>query len=98
VASGNSRSYILNRIKVALDAKENNRAELCASEWQELPRHYRRFGQLEEAELIALFDSRLRHYNGTPFYSEGNVREDIAKILASRAKRVFIVPPAFPQD
>jgi L-lactate dehydrogenase complex protein LldG len=98
VASGNSRSYILNRIKVALDAKENNRAELCASEWQELPRHYRRFGQLEEAELIALFDSRLRHYNGTPFYSEGNVREDIAKILASRAKRVLIVPPAFPHD
>jgi L-lactate dehydrogenase complex protein LldG len=98
VSSSNSRTHILNRIKVALDAKDNNRAELCAAEWQELPRHYRRFGQLEEEELISLFDSRLRHYNGTPFYSEGDVREDIARILASRGKRVLIVPPAFPQE
>jgi L-lactate dehydrogenase complex protein LldG len=98
VASANSRTYILNRIKVALDAKANNRAELCAAEWQELPRHYRRFGQLEGPDLISLFDTRLRHYNGTPFYSEGDVREDIARVLASRGKRVLIVPPAFPQE
>lgn len=98
MGSSNSRDYILNRIKVALDAKANNRAELCAAEWHEIPRHYRRLGQLEPPELIALFDSRLRHYNGTPFYSEGNVREDISKILVQRAKRVLIVPPAFPQE
>ncbi|MFL6449551.1 MAG: lactate utilization protein C [Bryobacteraceae bacterium] len=96
MGNANSRSYILNRIKVALDAKENNRADLCAGEWQELPRHYRRVGQLEPSELISLFDSRLRHYNGTPFYSQGDVREDISKILSSRSKRVLIVPPAFP--
>jgi L-lactate dehydrogenase complex protein LldG len=98
VGNTNSRSYILNRVKVALDAKENNRADLAASEWQELPRHYRRFGQLQLPELISLFDSRLRHYNGTPFYGQGDVRQDIASILAARAKRVLIVPPAFPQE
>ncbi len=98
MGSNNSRAYILNRIKVALDAKAEDRAELCAAEWHELPRNYRRFGQLEPPELISLFDSRLRHYNGTPFYSEGDVREDIAKLLAQRGKRVLIVPPAFPQE
>ena len=98
MAGNNSRSYILNRIKVALDAKENNRAQLAAAEWQELPRHYRRFDHLGESELISLFDSRLRHYNGTPFYSEGNVPQAIADILTSRSKRVLIVPPAFPQE
>ena len=75
VASNNSRTYILNRIKVALDAKEHNRAELCAAEWQEIPRHYRRMASWHRPELISLFDSRLRHYNGTPFYSEGDVRD-----------------------
>ncbi|MFL6415640.1 MAG: lactate utilization protein C [Bryobacteraceae bacterium] len=98
MSSASSRTAILNRIKVGLNATEDNRAELCAAEWQELPRHYRRFGQLEEPELIALFDSRLQHYNGTPFYSEGTVREDIARVLAQRGKRVLIVPPAFPHE
>jgi L-lactate dehydrogenase complex protein LldG len=98
VSSSNSRRHILNRIRVALDAKDDDRMELCAAEWRELPRHYRRFGQIEGEDLIALFDSRLRHYNGTPFYSEGNVGDDIARILSSRGKRVLIVPPAFPQE
>lgn len=96
--SNNSRTDILNRIKVALDAKDGNREEFCAAEWQELPRHYRRIDQLGQTELISLFDSRLRHYNGTPFYSEGNVADDIARVLALRGKRVLIVPPAFPHE
>jgi L-lactate dehydrogenase complex protein LldG len=98
VTSDNSRADILNRIKVALDAKDGNREELCNAEWHEIPRHYRRIDQLAQTELIALFDSRLRHYNGTPFYSEGNVPDDIARILNLRGKRVLIVPPAFPHE
>jgi L-lactate dehydrogenase complex protein LldG len=98
VASDNSRTDILNRIKVALDAKDEGREALCAADWHEIPRHYRRIDQLEQTQLISLFDSRLRHYNGTPFYGEGNVADDIARVLGLRGKRVLIVPPAFPSE
>jgi L-lactate dehydrogenase complex protein LldG len=98
VSGTSSRTAILNRIKVALNAGENNRPEACAAEWQELPRRYRRFGQMEAPDLVGLFDNRLRHYNGTPFYSSGNVGDDIAAILTERGKRVLIVPPAFPHE
>src|SRR5947209_1891244 len=98
MGSANSRAYILNRIKVALNARDNNRAALCAGEWQELPRHYRRIGTLNQEERVTLFDQRIRHYNGTPFYSTGDVKSDIAEILSARGKRILIVPPAFPQE
>jgi L-lactate dehydrogenase complex protein LldG len=98
MGSSNSRAYILNRIKVALNARDNNRAALCAGEWQELPRHYRRIGTLNQEERVTLFDQRIRHYNGTPFYSTGDVKSDIAEILSARGKRILIVPPAFPQE
>src|SRR3982750_2263262 len=96
--SSNARTYILNRIKVALDAKEEARADVCASEWHEIPRYYRRIGTLNREDRIALFDQRIRHYNGNPFYSSGDVRADIGNILSQRGKRILIVPPAFPTE
>jgi L-lactate dehydrogenase complex protein LldG len=94
----NSRSHILNRIKVALNAHNGSRAMQAEEGWRQLPRYYRRIGNLNEAERIELFDERIRHYNGTPFYSTGDIQADIAGILSSRGKRILIVPPAFPME
>ena len=94
----NSKSDILNRIKGALHAHDPSRPAEAEEEWRQLPRYYRRIGTLNEAERIELFDQRIRHYNGTPFYSTGNVRADIGSILSSRSKHVLIVPPAFPTE
>jgi len=94
----NSRDDILSRIEVALNARGNSRFAKAEEEWRQLPRYYRRIGTLNEADRIQLFDERLRHYHGTPFYGSGDTSADIAEILLSRNKRVLIVPPAFPME
>ena len=62
-----SRNHVLNRVKVAIGATDVWREAECLAEWQRLARHYRRIGKLGEEERLALFDERVRHYNGTPF-------------------------------
>jgi L-lactate dehydrogenase complex protein LldG len=93
-----SRSDILDRIKTSLRAQDSTREAQATEERRQIPRYYRRIGNLSEAERIQLFDERLRHYNGTPFYGSGDTQADIAEILAYRGKRVLIVPPAFPLE
>jgi L-lactate dehydrogenase complex protein LldG len=94
-----SRTLILNRIRDALGAQPGPvRAEQCTSEWSDIPRQYRRAGTLTHEEILKLFDERIRHYNGTPFYSSGDVRSDIARILSDRDKHVLIIPPEFPSE
>jgi L-lactate dehydrogenase complex protein LldG len=97
--SAESRAAILARIRTA------NRAsleiDLCAErerEWKSLPRSYRTQGHLSEADRLQLFDERIRHYNGTPFYSTGDIPADIAKILSERGKRNLLVPPGLPGE
>lgn len=98
----NSRAYILDRIRASLHAGDAprgyQRADNCDADRAAIQRHYRRIGTLDLDERLALFDERLRHYNGTPFYSAGDVRGGIGDILALRSKRILIVPPAFPID
>jgi L-lactate dehydrogenase complex protein LldG len=92
-----SRRLILDRIKVAVDTKSGGaRWEQRQREWRALPRDYRQIGTLGETDRLALFDERLRHYNGTPYYSHGEIKADIAQILSDRGKRILIVPSAFP--
>ena len=97
-----SRRHILDSLRVALGAHDpagrNAREEQCAAERAEIPRHYRRIGTLNTEERVALFDQRLRHYSGTPFYSGGDVGAGIGDILRLRGKRILIVPPAFPAE
>ena len=93
-----ARTQILNRVKVAVSAGEARREAECLAEWQQLPRHYRRIGRLNDDERLALFDERLRHYHGTPFYGSGDLQTDIARILFQREKRILIMPPAFPRE
>jgi L-lactate dehydrogenase complex protein LldG len=94
----NSRNHILNRIKTSLHAHNGPREAQSVEEWRQISRYYRRIGNLSEAERIQLFDERIRHYHGTPFYGSGDTPADIAEILAYRGKRILIVPPAFPME
>lgn len=93
-----ARTQILNKVKVAVGAGEQRREAECLAEWQQLPRHYRRIGKLNDEEVLTLFDERLRHYHGTPFYNSGDVQADLARILFQREKRILITPPAFPKE
>lgn len=97
--SSNSRAAILARIRAANQASEDtNRMDKQLLEWAALPRLYRTQGALNEADRIKLFEERIRHYNGTPFYSTGDIKIDIASILTERQKGTLIVPTAFPEE
>jgi L-lactate dehydrogenase complex protein LldG len=98
-----SRARILARVRAALGvtsdpARDQVRADRAERERLALPRQYRQTGLIDEAERIALFDERLRHYNGTPYYSRGNIPREIAHILTNRGKRIVIIPPQFPNE
>ena len=91
-----SKHYIFDRIRHALGAEPNEAREADrAADWNNLPRTYRQQSRLTETQLLALFDERIRHYNGTPFYSHGDIKSDIAKILDQRNKRVLMIPFSF---
>jgi L-lactate dehydrogenase complex protein LldG len=92
--SADSRSAILARIRAA----NPNRSAAAEDEWRLLPRRYRAEGTLSEEARLKLFDERLRHYNGTPFYSSGNIVADIAQILSARGKHKLVMPPALPRE
>jgi L-lactate dehydrogenase complex protein LldG len=97
--SPHSRTYILSRIRAALDVRtDENRAEQAIASWREIQREYRQQGSLSPSDRLKLFDERLRHYNGTPFYSSGDVRSDIAHILTERGKHILIIPAGFPPE
>lgn len=91
--SSESRSAILARIRAANKAFADAERQ---RDWDLLPRHYRAQGSLSDVDRLKLFDERIRHYNGTPFYSTGDIKADIAKILADRAKQTLIIPPDLP--
>lgn len=94
-----SRASILNRIKLALNTQSDNaRKTRCVEEYHAIPRTYLQTGKLSQADRIALFDQRIRHYNATTFYSQGDIVSDIARILTAREKRSLIIPPGFPAE
>jgi L-lactate dehydrogenase complex protein LldG len=97
--SQQSRSAILSRIRLANNVESGiDRAQERQSGWDSISRDYRNRGSLSESERLQLFDERIRHYNGTPFYSTGDIKTDISNILSDRGKHALIVPPALPGD
>jgi L-lactate dehydrogenase complex protein LldG len=68
------------------------------AEWQLLSRDYAVHGSLSDTDRLQLFEERIRHYNGTPFHSTGDILADIERILRERGKQTLIVPPAFPSE
>jgi len=94
-----SRTHILDRVKAALRVNGNaDRTEECRAEWSELARPYDRVERLDPAARVQLFDERLRHYNGTPFYGTDDTKSDVAHVLAQRMRRILIVPSHFPAE
>ena len=98
-----SRRPVLDALRSALNVStdpthRNAREERCAADRAGIPRHYQRIGTLTSEERVALFDARLRHYNGTPFYTSGDVSAGIGDVLRLRGKRILIVPPSFPTE
>ncbi|MBV8808675.1 MAG: LUD domain-containing protein [Acidobacteriaceae bacterium] len=94
-----SKRDIFDRIRNALGvAPSETREADRINDWNSLPRTYRQQSRLTEAELLALFDERIRHYNGTPFYSQSDIKTDIAEILDERNKRVLMIPYSFPSE
>ncbi len=97
--NSDSRSAILNRIRAANHVLNNaDRTGEQRDEWNSLPRDYRLQGTLNEADRVKLFDERIRHYNGTPLYSSGDIQTDIARILGDRGKRTLIIPTGLPDE
>lgn len=93
----NSRQFMLDRIRVALDVQPDDpRENRMQREWRAIPREYRTHGTLLEADRVALFEERIRHYNASTYYSDGNIAAGIEDILAARGKRILIVPSGFP--
>ena len=92
--SSDSRAAILARIRAANATRTFDRQ----SDWNSIPRNYRTQGTLSPEDRLALFDERIRHYNGTPFYSTGDIRLDIASILSDRGKQTIVIPQHFPDD
>lgn len=93
----NSRQLVLDRIRAALDVRSDDpRENRMQREWQAIPREYRRRGTLDESDRVALFDERIRHYNASTYYSNGDIAGEINYILSSRRKRILIVPVGFP--
>ena len=97
--STESRAAILARIRAAnRNASAADGPVARAKEWDLLPREYRQQGHLSEADRLQLFDERIRHYNGTPFYSTGDIPSEIARILSERDKRNLLAPPELPGE
>jgi L-lactate dehydrogenase complex protein LldG len=94
-----SRRFILDRIKVGLNAlSDEGRDAARERDRQDLPRGYRQAGTLSAEDRLKLFDERVRHYNAATYYSAGNVSVEIRQILTQRAKRILVVPPEFPPE
>ncbi len=92
--SSDSRPAILARIRAANATRATDRR----SDWKSIPRNYRTQGTLSPEDRLALFDERIRHYNGTPFYATGDIRHDIATILNNRARQTIVIPLDFPNE
>ncbi|HEX4750429.1 MAG TPA: LUD domain-containing protein [Bryobacteraceae bacterium] len=89
-----SKSAIFARIRAA----NGHRSGDPLAEWESIPRDYRTCGALGFEDRIKLFDERIRHYDGTPFYSTGDIAADLANVLSERRKHHLVVPLEFPQS
>src|SRR5579863_3920261 len=92
--SAASKSAIFARIR----AENGDHSADRITEWESIPRDYSLYGALSFEDRVNLFDERIRHYNGTPFYSTGDIVADLASILSERRKRNLVVPLQFPQS
>jgi L-lactate dehydrogenase complex protein LldG len=84
-----ARNAMLARIRDAVDPSRG----LPAEEYGDLERRYRQHGTSSRAELIALFTSRIVHYDGHVFVSSpAELSATIGRAVLGRGKRVLHHP------
>jgi L-lactate dehydrogenase complex protein LldG len=88
-----ARSEILGKIRAALAGSPP------APELASFARTYQQSGTLDCNALIELFEHRLRDYNaGVYRCSQQELRQTIRDVMATRGKRVLVVPRGFPSS
>jgi L-lactate dehydrogenase complex protein LldG len=87
-----SRDEVLRRIRAAIGGSAADAAAI-RSEWDAVPRDYKRTATLEREAILEMLEDRLRDYDASVVRAKaGDVGAAIAKILAERGKRRIVIP------
>ncbi len=97
-ASVSSREEVLRRIRAALGDVPATGAAAVGSEWEAIPRHYKRVASQEREAILELLEDRLRDYDATVVRAKpGAVAAEIARILTERGKLRLVIPAGLPE-
>ena len=92
-ASVSSREEVLRRIRVAIGGAPKADAAEIRTEWEALPRNYKRTASLEREAILEMLEDRLRDYDASVVRAKaGEIGAEIARILTERDKRRLVVP------
>jgi L-lactate dehydrogenase complex protein LldG len=87
-----SRDEVLRRIRSAIGGSAADAAAI-RSEWDAVPRDYKRTATLEHEAILEMLEDRLRDYDASVVRAKGgDVGAEIARILAEREKRRIVIP------
>lgn len=92
-ASVSSREEVLRRIRVAIGGAPKADAVEIRTEWEALPRNYKRTASLEREAILEMLEDRLRDYDASVVRAKaGEIGAEIARILTERGKRRLVIP------
>ena len=92
-ASVSSREEVLRRIRAAIGGAPKADAVEIRTEWEALPRNYKRTASLEREATLEMLEDRLRDYDASVVRAKvGEIGAEIARILTERGKRRLVVP------
>jgi L-lactate dehydrogenase complex protein LldG len=92
-ASVSSREEVLRRIRAAIGGVPKADAVEIRTEWEALPRDYKRTASLEREAILEMLEDRLRDYDASVVRAKaGEIGAEIARVLAERGKRRLVVP------
>jgi L-lactate dehydrogenase complex protein LldG len=92
VVAGGAREERLRRIRAA-NGHATDDAAVVETQWNALPRGYKRAGTLGREAKLELLEERLRDYDASVTRARtGAVAAEIARILKERGKRRTVVP------
>jgi L-lactate dehydrogenase complex protein LldG len=97
-ASINSREEVMRRIRAAIRGEPVVDAAEIGSEWEALPRNYKRNGSLERDAALEMLEDRLRDYDANVVrVNPREIGPAIARILTERGMRRLVVPMGLPE-
>ncbi|HEX9201427.1 MAG TPA: LUD domain-containing protein [Acidobacteriaceae bacterium] len=91
--SASLREEVLRRIRAAIGGSPMADAAEIRSEWDALPRDYKRTASLGREAILEMLEDRLRDYDASVVRAKaGEIGGEIARILAERGKRRLVAP------